>query len=160
MKFYMHVKKWVGNINVYYLNKEGRDLIGSDNKVNWSLYMEHHLLRNQVFIHYSCPQDWVIEKKTFFTPAPGQPEKYITPDARFSVKEVRYFLEVDRTQSMVDNRAKIERYKELSPLIEAQFGHKPVIVWYTARISRVEKLKELCEEAGLQCDVWSFDDLR
>ena len=121
--------------------------------------MEHHLLRNQVFIHYGCPKDWVIEKKTFFTP-PGEPEKYITPDAKFSVNGERYFLEVDRTQSMVDNRAKIERYKELSPLIEKNYGHKPVIVWYTARNSRVEKLKELCEEAGLRCDVWSFDDLR
>ena len=135
-------------------------MIGSEREVKWSPFMEHHLLRNQVYIHYAHPKDWVIEKKTFFKPAVGSTEKYITPDARFTRNGVTHYLEVDRTQSMSQNKLKIEEYKEISPLIEISEGHKPVIVWFTARNSRVDKLKKWCKEAGLNCEVHSFEDLR
>lgn len=158
MKKYMEVENFKGK-NVYYLNKEGRDWIGATREVKYSYLIEHYLLRNELFIHYGCPKTWVVEKRTHFKVI-GQPEKSICPDARFQKEGVWHFIEVDRTQSMAENRKKILEYGELSPLIEKDLGSKPVIIFYTIKSSRQAKLKELCKEAGVDCVVYHPDDIR
>lgn len=166
MKNYLHVQNHKG-VNVYYLNKEGRDLIGSTNEMKWSLQAEHHLMRNDLYIHYQCPSDWLVEKKSEYdkhvTGPDGKLVKktyYVIPDARFTLEGVYYFLEVDNTQNMVDNRKKIQHYAELFPLMHKHLGHKPVIVFYTMTPIRQVKLREICEEYKISCEVYTKADLK
>lgn len=144
--------------NVYSLNKEGREWIGSTLEVKFSYQIEHYLLRNDLFIYYGCPKNWEVERKTVFKVL-GQPEKHIRPDARFQKNGVWHFIEVDRTQKMVENVKRIKEYGELSSLMQQDLGGKPVIVFYTVKESRQVKLKELCKEAGLDCAVYTPGDL-
>jgi hypothetical protein len=157
MKDYVSIGNFKGK-NVYYLNKKGRDLIGSENEVSWTLQLEHYLMRNDLFIHYGCPKSWVIEKKVSYGTV-GTKEHYVIPDARFKNEHnIWTFIEVDRIQTMSENRKKIERYAELSPIMQSQ-GQKPTIVFYTLRSSRKEKLNALCKEAGLDCVIYTQEEL-
>jgi len=157
MKEYVHIGNHYGK-NVYYLNAEGRDWIGSEREMKWNLRVEHYLMRNDVFIHYGCPKDWWTEREILIEPIGGEKKK-IVPDATF-LKEGKYhFLEVDRTQSMAANKQKIEEYKNISPLMQAEFGHKPVIIFYTAKESREKKLRELCKIAGIEAVIYSVGDI-
>jgi hypothetical protein len=158
MKSFLNVQNLNGK-NVYYLNKEGRDWIGSEKEVKWSLQAEHYLMRNEVYIHYGCPKTWEVERKVAFTPAVGN-EKYVRPDARFIHEEKWHFLEVDRTQSMGENKKKLENYAEVSPVMKYDLGHKPVIIFYTLKESREKHIKALCQQLNLDCVVFLPYDLR
>jgi hypothetical protein len=158
MKKYLNVDNFKG-LNVYHLNKEGRDWIGSTNEVKFSYQIEHYLLRNDLFIHYGCPKSWEIEKKTVFKIL-GQPEKHIRPDARFQVDGVWNYVEIDRTQSMSENKKRIVEYGELSSVIHQSLGYLPNIIFYTVKPSRKAKIKELCKEAGVNCTVMTPDDIK
>lgn len=156
---YLHVGNLKGR-NVYYLNKVGRDWIGSTGgEVKFSYQIEHYLMRNDLYIYYGCPKNWEIERKVEFKIL-GKPSQWIKPDARFVKDDIWHFIEIDRTQSMSDNIKKIEDYAQLSPIIEADLKHKPVIVFYTIKNSREHKLKELCKKAQLDCMVYTQADLR
>lgn len=158
MKKYLHVDNFKG-MNVYHLNKEGRDWIGSTHEVKFSYQIEHYLLRNDLYIHYECPKSWEIEKKTLFKVL-GQPEKSIQPDARFQLDNVWHYVEIDRTQSMTENKKKIMEYGALSSVIHQSLGYHPTIIFYTVKPSRKIKLKELCKEAGVNCSVFTPDDIK
>lgn len=161
MKEYLHVQNHNG-LNVYYLNKTGREVIGSEDEVKWTLQAEHHLLRNDLYLHYGCPDDWRAEEQIHFNVQQGltMVDMKIIPDATFTVNGRYHLAEVDRTQSMADNKKKIESYGLLSPVMHLQFGHHPVIVFYTVTEIRRNKLKELCSDAGVTCEVYTKEDLR
>lgn len=171
MKEYLHVQTHNG-VNVYYLNKLGRELIGAETEMKWTLQAEHHLLRNDLYIHYNCPDDWQVEEQVTFKVKESamsyeagklvQPykEMYIIPDATFTVEGKYHLAEVDRTQSMADNKKKIENYALLTPAIYEQYKHMPIIVFYTVTEIRREKLKELCRENKVSCVVYTKEDLR
>ncbi|MED4716310.1 replication-relaxation family protein [Bacillus badius] len=144
--------------NVYYLNKEGCRMIGSETERKYTSEVEHYLMRNDVYIHFNCPDDFVVEREVAFRV--GHAEKIIKPDARFSYDDKICFLEVDRTQSMAANKKKIERYAELSPLFQEQFAYPPVIIFYTLTESRRERLYSLAEEHGVKVMVLSRYDLK
>lgn len=158
MKPYLHIQNHFGK-NVYYLNPQGRELVGSKTEVKWSLQAEHHLMRNDVYIHYGMPGDWKVEKRFSFKPAVGD-EKWIVPDARFQKDEFWVFVEIDRTQSMGENEKKINRYKEFSPILFDAQGRKPHLVFYTVTEIRRNQLKKLCDTAGLSCEILTKEDLR
>lgn len=143
---------------MYYLSKEGRDWIGSDHEVKWTLQLEHYLMRNDLYIYYGCPKDWAVEKKTYFKVL-GNNERWIIPDARFQVCDVWHYVEIDRIQTMPANKKKISDYAELSSIIQADLGYKPKIIFYTVKTSREGKLRELCQEAGLDCTIYTQEDL-
>jgi hypothetical protein len=157
MKDYVTKENFKGK-NVYYLNKKGRDYIGSDNEVSYSLQIDHHLMRNDLYIHFKCPKGWQIERKISFGVI-GK-EHFIVPDACFSKDGVWNFIEIDRVQKMVKNQEKIKYYSELSPIMEAHYKYKPVIIFYTARSSRKGKFQELCKEANLNAIIYTQEDLR
>lgn len=160
MKEYFFIQVHNG-MNVYYLNKKGRDTIGSENEMKWSLQAEHHLLRNELYIHFNCPKDWRVEHEIVFTPKGlVRTEKRIIADASFTKMGVFHLLEVDRTQSMAENKEKINVYAELNPLLYERFNHKPVIIFYTTSDLRKRKLQDYCQSKSLKCLVYTKDDLR
>ncbi|WP_263624251.1 replication-relaxation family protein [Cytobacillus kochii] len=147
---------------VYYINQAGRELIGADMEVKWSLMVDHHLLRNDMYIYFKYPSDWRIEERITFRFNQGltYKETSITPDATFTLQQIFHFLEVDRTQSMIENKKKIKQYQLLSPIIEKQFKHRPKIVFYTTTKHRASILKKCCSDAGVECVVYTTDDIR
>ena len=161
MKEYLQVKTHEGR-NVYYLSAKGREVIGVEDEIKWSLQVDHHLLRNDMYLFYQCPDDWRTEEKVSFKYKNGltYKETSLVPDATFTAYNTYYFLEVDRTQSMAENKKKIKQYALLSPAIEAQYQTKPVLVFYTTTESRKSVLEKFCKEVGLQHKVYSKEDLR
>ena len=160
MKEYFHIQNHEG-MNVYCLNKAGRDRIGSFMEMKWTLQAEHHLMRNDIYIYFKEPGDWRTEEETLFRYSVGQERKTmkIIPDATFTLNGVYHFLEVDRTQSMIENKKKIENYAKLSPVMEKQYHHKPVILFYTLTELRREKLKEICQLNQVNCQVYIKEDI-
>jgi hypothetical protein len=114
-----------------------------------------------MYIYYDRPKDWKVESKIKINPAGlSNTPRYIVPDARFTQNGVHHFLEIDRTQSMQENKKKIEQYVELDSAIQTQFNHHPIIVFYTLTPLRRDNLKNLCKQHGLVCEVYSKEDLR
>jgi hypothetical protein len=142
---------------VYYLNGKGREWVGSENEVKWSLQVEHYLMRNDIWIYYYSPKDWVTEQPINIKV--GLEQHVLVPDASFTIEGKWYFVEVDRMQDMKKNREKIELYSKLSPLMEKQYGHRPTVVFYTTTPVRKDKLKQLCVERQLMCRVMTKGDL-
>lgn len=160
MKEFFHVQVHKG-LNVYYLSKKGRDTIGSDVEMKWTLQAEHHLLRNELYIYFNCPSDWRTEHEIVFTPKGlVQTEKRIIADASFTNMGIIHLLEVDRTQSMSENKEKIDTYADLSPLLFDKFNHHPVIIFYTISELRKKKLEEYCKVKGVKCMIFTKEDLR
>lgn len=161
MKEYLNIRKHNGR-NVYYLNNLGREIIGVETEIKWSLTVDHHLLRNDMLLYFKCPIDWKAEQKVTFKYKNGlsYKESTIIPDATFTFHSIFHFLEVDRTQSMSENKKKINQYKLLSPAIEEQFRHKPILVFYTTTESRKGLLEKLCSEVRLENIIISKEDLR
>ena len=46
---------------VIYLNKDGRELIGSAKEVKRNSLMGHTLLANEAYLYFNCPIDWQTE---------------------------------------------------------------------------------------------------
>lgn len=42
---------------VYYLNKKGRELVGAEREFKKNSRIEHHLMRNDIYIFYHYPKD-------------------------------------------------------------------------------------------------------
>lgn len=160
MKEYFHIQNHEG-MNVYYLNKTGRDRIGSETELKWTLQAEHHLMRNDIYIYFNQPEDWVIEAGLIIRYKEGQEQKQmrVVPDARFTKNDIHHFLEVDRTQNMIENKKKIENYGKLSPIMLKQYGHQPVIIFYTLTELRRNKLKEICQLQNVKCEVYIKEDI-
>lgn len=156
---YVHIKRV--SENIYYLNQLGREVIGSEKEVKWNNQIDHHLLRNDMYIHFGCPDDWKNEQIIDFKYKSGLviKEMTIVPDATFSKDGVFHFLEVDRTQSMSENKKKIKQYQLLSPAIEEQFQTKPILVFYTTTDHRKEILAKECQDVGLKHLILTKEDL-
>lgn len=139
---------------VYFLNRIGRQMIGSSKVVRRTMQTRHTLMRNDFFFFVGCPANWRNEIKV----TDGQTT--LVTDALF-VKEKRYhFLEVDNTQSMAENAVKIKRYKEMCKrgLFQKDFGYFPTVHIVTVSRSRMKRFAELCE--GLPFKVYYHQDIR
>lgn len=126
---------------MYYLNKAGRELVGCDKVVTKSSQYKHTLMRNDIYIHFKCPQLWQNE---FIIPLDSKHK--IIPDAVFQVGQQQYFLEVDNLQKMKANIQKLELYKELRDMGKWQKknnGRFPIVIFYTLTESRKNHLEEV-----------------
>ena len=172
MKVLNSLKEWVHvkpnperyNENVYYLNKAGCELMGETNEKGelnekrWVQSVEHYILRNDLYIYYDKPSPFHIEPDI---PVGGVGStNTIRPDAYFVRDNVHHFLEVDRTQKMLENRKKIELYSKLSPYIRMKYEMHPRIVFYTFSKIRQEKLTAWCKELEVKCSVYTIADLK
>lgn len=139
---------------VYFLNRIGRQMIGSQKIVRRTLQVRHTLMRNDFFFHAGCPSTWRPEIKV------TDGHTTLVTDALF-MKEKKYnFLEVDNTQSMAENTLKIRRYKEMCNrgLFQKDFGYFPTLHIVTASRVRIRRFTELCE--GLPFKVYYSEDIR
>ncbi len=78
----------------------------------------------------------------------------IVCDAKFDYKSTPCFVEVDISQPMVKNKAKIDKYKRMKEMTGDPF----YLIWVTELESRRYKLTQLCE--GLVGQIYTFNDIK
>jgi hypothetical protein len=157
---YLHVSRTQQKI--VYLNKAGRELIGSNREIKKSMLFDHMLLCNEAYIYYNCPLDW---KREYMIETAQKPEygfsiqlkgisvakKKIIPDAIFIRDGYVHLVEIDNTRAMIDNRKKIERYKEMWDDIRQHFNAQPKLCVFTKSEKRKRDFRSWCGK--LVCDV-------
>jgi hypothetical protein len=139
--------------NIYYLNKEGRDLVGCQKVITKNLQYQHTLMRNDIYIHFKQPKNWANEYEI-------KAEKSIICDAVFEAGGFQYFLEVDRMQKMNTNIEKLNNYFsfKLTNLWQRNNGGSfPIVLFYTATDSRKEQL--LKNNPGLNLQIYTKTDI-
>lgn len=132
-------------LKIYYLSDKGKQLIGSGKGDLKKSQIIHTLMRNDLFIKLGMPKDWKKE-----VPLKLNKEVILISDAIFKKNGINHFVEIDNKQSMKNNKDKISKYKEIFPAIYKQFGHHPVLIWYTLSEIRKKKLKETCTKTGVK----------
>ncbi len=148
---YMNVFKDDG-INVYYLNKKGREYVIS-NKVRSKLTtVKHYLMRNNLYIHLGKPKSWSNEVRMRYKSSKN--EIIIVADAYFRTNK-HHLIEIDNTQKMNKNKIKIEKYRRL--IEKGVFKGMPKLIWVTTTKYRQEVLQELCD--GLDAKIYLKEDL-
>jgi hypothetical protein len=138
---------------VYYLSKEGREYVNTDKVRRKNQFVNHVLMRNEVYILMKCPHEWKNEMKVH----DGQ--YTVICDAWFKAKGKYHFVEIDSTQKMKENREKIKQYQGLyqNGALTNHLGYFPLLIWVTTTEFRRKQLKELCP---FPCEVYTLDDIR
>lgn len=138
---------------VYYLNRIGRQMIGSQKVIKRTLQTRHTLMRNDFYFYVGCPGKWGNEVKV------TDGHTLLVTDALFTKDKRHNFLEVDNTQSMAENSAKIKRYRELFDrgLFQKEFGYFPTLHIVTVSRSRIRRFAEMCN--GLPVQVYLTNDI-
>lgn len=142
---------------VVYLNKEGRELIGSNREVKKNSLMQHTLLANEVYLHFNCPLDWKREYPLEEKPKLNGIQiggiklihKQVVADAVFSRNGYLHFIEIDNVSKMTDNKKKIETYLSL-----LKPSHKLFI--FTRTKERKKKFEHWLKGRGEVC---LFDEI-
>lgn len=140
-------------MNIYHLTKEGRELIGSEKELPKSRVMDHILMRNDLFIYLGCPPSWTIEQEVEVG------KEVIRSDAYFRKNKEHYFVEVDHTQPMKENRKKILSYEKMNAAHRKQFDADINLVFYTVSQIRKQKLEQFAK-GKVPIQVYSVTDLR
>lgn len=132
---------------VYYLNKKGRDYVGSQIKVSKSGNIEHALLRNEIYIMYGQPEKWIIED-----PIELNEQTYLIPDVKFHANGQNFLVEVDRFQTMQNNKKKIDKYAKIRTKI-------PMLIWIIENEHRKSRLENYLKTKGVSSYVVTKKDL-
>ncbi|MFC0188252.1 replication-relaxation family protein [Fictibacillus aquaticus] len=142
-----------GSDTVYYLSKEGREMIGYEKVRKKTPQALHFIMRNQFYIFAGKPADWKNEMKIGGS---------VICDALFRQGGKWHFLEVDNQNTMTDNKKKIEKYRKLfeSRMFQKNkdFGYFPALLWVTGNDYRQKKLTEYC--SGMPGNVFVYDDIK
>ncbi|SET69569.1 Replication-relaxation [Oceanobacillus limi] len=134
---------------IYGLTKEGRELIGEDNKTPFKRrYVEHTILCNEAYLALDMPTDWETEREASFRGKYGK-VRFVS-DATFTQGGRRWFVEIDRTQRMTENRKKIETYAELQSVHARAKKRPPYVKFYGIDTARVDRLREMMAEEGVE----------
>lgn len=141
-----------GYQSIYYLSREGREYVDCEKVRKKGGHVQHVVMRNEIWLHFKCPKDWRNEVKI------SDGKTSVVADAVFTRNGFYHFLEVDNLQSMKENRAKINRYKELSDSLVKQFGYFPTLVWLTTTEHRRKQLESACN--GLNFKVFTINDIQ
>lgn len=141
-----------GYQSIYYLNKNGREYVDCEKIRKKGGHVQHVVMRNEIWLHFKCPKDWKNEVKI------SDEKTSVVADAVFTRNGFYHFLEVDNLQSMKENRAKINRYKELLDSLVKQFGYFPTLVWLTTTEHRRKQLESACN--GLNFKVFTINDIQ
>jgi Replication-relaxation len=144
--------------NVYYLNKDGRQYIGTNRNPAKPNQIEHKLMRSDMYMYYDFPDTWKPEHPIEWMDKKRN-KKRIISDAFFSQDQTYFFVEVDHKQAMTKNMNKIDSYTELFPLLEKEYNVDCVLVFYTMTEARKKRLMKYCEEKGVTCGVFTKDDI-
>ncbi|WP_372780344.1 replication-relaxation family protein [Priestia aryabhattai] len=135
---------------VYYLSKEGRERIGASRVNKKTTTAQHYIMRNTLYIGYQSPKTWKNEIRFSV-----EGIATVICDATFTHGEQRYIIEVDYTQKMNANKAKIQKYKKLIDV--GAFGKVlPKFVWITTTEYRRKQLQKLSN--GLDIQVFTISE--
>jgi hypothetical protein len=149
---------------VIYLNKEGRQLIGSSKEVKKSPLLEHTLLRNDAYLYFKCPPDWKTEYtlesqneqlSSLQIRVEGlsiKGQKRVVADAVFTQDWYLNIIEIDNTRNMSDNKKKIDLYREIFPSYKV-----PKLWFFTTSEDRKKKLLKWME--GMRGEVRTFGEI-
>lgn len=139
---------------IYYLNAEGREYVNSAKVRRKNSFVNHVIMRNDFYLFAGQPAEWRNEIKV------QDGETTVICDAMFKHGKRHALLEVDSTQRMKENRAKIERYKALQErgIVAHKLGYFPELIWLTTTEYRRKQLTDLCE--GLTAKVYTIDDIK
>ncbi|MFJ8531585.1 replication-relaxation family protein [Bacillus sp. NPDC094106] len=144
-----YVSSFRDSEKVYYLNKEGRERIGSKKVLKRSNQFRHYIMRNDIYIAYGCPGTWKQEVRMNVKGIVS-----VIEDALFSEDGRYHILEIDHEQKMSANRVKMQKYRKL---IDCNLFDKPLkFTWYTCTEYRRNQLKKFCE--GLDCNIFTVTD--
>ena len=152
---------------VFYLNKSGRDLIGSSKEFKVSQKLEHTLLRNDVYIYLNCPIDWQSEKVIEY--ASEQPnlngiiirgvsvatKKKIVSDGYYSRNGYTHIVEIDNKRDMKDNHKKIISYAECFKHLDT-----PRLEMFTHTLDRKRKLEKWLIDNKLRGEIKTYEEIR
>lgn len=141
--------------HIYYLNKTGRLAVGAEKEVTKAGNWTHTLMRNDIYIHYGCPEIWENE----FEVKDGLISFFA--DAVFMAGGQAYFLEVDNQQKMKENKDKLLRYKAFKDGGRWQKSHNgnfPFLLFYTSSEARKAQIREM-SPPGLDLKVLTSSDL-
>lgn len=153
---------------VVYLNKAGREMIGSTKEVKRNSLMEHILLCNEAYLYFNCPIDWKTEHRieskeavpTFGIQFMGlsPAKKRIISDASFSRNGYLHLIEIDNTRSMNDNRKKIEAYSQV--LQDIRKSAAPILCIFTTNLERKRKFELWLKEKNIHGQVRTFYEVK
>lgn len=159
---------YIGKEKVLYLNKAGREMIGSTKEVKKTPLIEHSLLRNEVYLYFNCPVDWKTEYPTEMeVKVPSTIEmkikglkpiskKKIVSDAAFIRNGYLHLIEIDNTRNMTDNKKKIDLYAEVIPSIKQ---YVPILLFFTVSEVRKKKLEAWCKGKGFRYQIKTFEEI-
>jgi hypothetical protein len=147
MAEYLNVFKH-GFENVYCLNKKGRERVEATVTRKKTPNIQHFLLRNQLWIAFGYPTTWENEIKITVK------DINIVCDAKFLLNKRDIVVEVDISQPMSKNRAKMEKYKQIKELTGNDFS----LIWVTELESRKPKLQKLME--GFPGSVYTLKEIK
>lgn len=134
---------------VYYLNKTGRERIGAEVTRKKTPNIQHFLLRNQLWMALGFPHSWENEIKITVK------DISIVCDAKFLMKDKNLgLIEVDVSQPMIKNKAKIEKYRKIKEMTGNDFK----LIWVTELESRRAKLNELMK--GMDGKVYTWNEIK
>ncbi|WP_158555942.1 replication-relaxation family protein [Peribacillus glennii] len=140
---------------VYYLNAAGRALVNCDKVRKSTGNIQHNIMRNHIYIAFGCPESWRNEMRIRSEGATKKENVTCVADALFKQGDVYVIVEVDNTQTMKKNQAKIERYRILRQ--RGSFGMMaPKFVWITNSEHRREELRKL--SGGMNTQVFTTSD--
>lgn len=143
-----------GYDTVYYLNREGREMIGSEKVRKKTPQVRHFLMRNDFYIFVGQPAEWKQEIKI------TDGTTTVITDALYMKQGKYHFLEVDNEQMMVENRKKIDKYKAMQAagVFQKQFGYFPKVIYLTTSEYRKKKLSGMLE--GIPFEVYTHGDIK
>ncbi len=141
--------------NIYYLNAKGRAVVNCDKVRKSTGNVQHYIMRNYIYIDYGCPPSWKNEVRIVSEGKTKKDKVVCVPDALFKKGDQYVIVEVDNTQTMKKNHAKIVRYRILKERLA--FGMMaPKFIWITTTEHRRQELLKLSE--GLQTQVFTMAD--
>lgn len=144
-----YVSSFKDGENVFYLNAKGRERVNCTKVRKRSDKARHAVMRNYLYIAYGCPATWKNEVK--FT---LQGIVSVTCDAYFMQDRRYHIIEVDNTQTMAENRKKINSYRKL--IENNAFELQPQFIWLTKTPYRKKQLEKLM--ADFKCAVFTITD--
>lgn len=134
---------------IYYLSKEGRELVSATKIRKKTLQARHYIMRNSLYVAYGAPTTWKNEVKL---EVPKQIR--IVCDALFTQDGHYQIIEIDNQQKMSTNKSKIAKYRKLLEL--GVFDKQPRFIWLTTTNYRRKQLAQLCE--GLDVQLFTVSD--
>lgn len=139
---------------IYYLNAKGREYVNSDKVRKKGNRTNHTIMRNEFYLFSGCPAEWKNEIKL------SDGEFSVICDSWYKSEGYYNILEVDLSQTMRENRVKIEKYRGLfkNGAIEEKLGYFPCLTWVTTTELRRKQLQDACKD--IPSVVYTFEEIK